>query len=376
MSELEAAQLRTDIARDLRLDACRGIALWFVFLDHIPNNICSWLTMSHYGFSDTSEVFMFVSGVTCALAYGAVQRQYGWQVAVGHTLQRSWQIYVAFLMLIIAIVVVVYCRGDSALADLTNTRVVLEHAGAALAHAVILQYSPMNTDVLPTFVLFHLFFAPLLWLLIRAPHGTLAASFALYALVQLFGWNLPHWPTGGWYFNPLAWQFLVVLGAWWVIRGRKRLRWLLVSPAVVAVAIVYLLLALFVTLGWSIQPLGDAVPQFIANLIYPIDKSDLDPLRLLHFLAIAVLVARFVPEGWPGLANPILRSAIRCGESSLEVYCVSILMSLVGYILLKQTAGSIISQIAVSIAGVVTLVAFAAWLIRIRVGVRQHPSLF
>jgi len=52
--------------RDLRLDACRGIALWFVYLDHIPDNVCSWFTLNHYGFSDTTEIFMFVSGVTCA----------------------------------------------------------------------------------------------------------------------------------------------------------------------------------------------------------------------------------------------------------------------------------------------------------------------
>jgi hypothetical protein len=56
-----------DWGRDLRIDACRGIALWWIFLDHIPNNIGSWLTPRNYGFSDAAEVFMFVSGVTCAL---------------------------------------------------------------------------------------------------------------------------------------------------------------------------------------------------------------------------------------------------------------------------------------------------------------------
>ena len=27
--------------RDLRIDACRGIALWWIFLDHVPNNVGS-----------------------------------------------------------------------------------------------------------------------------------------------------------------------------------------------------------------------------------------------------------------------------------------------------------------------------------------------
>ena len=64
--------------RDLRIDACRGIALWCIFLDHVPNNIGSWLTLRNYGFSDAAEVFMFVSGVTCALAYGKARRCEGW----------------------------------------------------------------------------------------------------------------------------------------------------------------------------------------------------------------------------------------------------------------------------------------------------------
>ena len=57
-----------DYGRDLRIDACRGIALWWIFLDHVPNNIGSWLTLRNYGFGDAAEIFMFVSGVTCALA--------------------------------------------------------------------------------------------------------------------------------------------------------------------------------------------------------------------------------------------------------------------------------------------------------------------
>ena len=115
--------------RDLRLDVCRGIALWFIFLDHVPGNIGSWFTLSHYGFSDTTELFMFVSGVTCALAYGEVHRHDGWFAVFSHTLRRSWEIYVAFLALTIACVVMVYLVADAQLADETNTQIVLEWPG-------------------------------------------------------------------------------------------------------------------------------------------------------------------------------------------------------------------------------------------------------
>ena len=46
------ARAAAPAARDLRLDLFRGIALWLIFLDHIPSNIVSWVTIRNYGFSD------------------------------------------------------------------------------------------------------------------------------------------------------------------------------------------------------------------------------------------------------------------------------------------------------------------------------------
>ena len=44
--------------RDLRLDLFRGIALWLIFLDHIPQNVVNWFTIRNYGFSDATEIFI------------------------------------------------------------------------------------------------------------------------------------------------------------------------------------------------------------------------------------------------------------------------------------------------------------------------------
>jgi hypothetical protein len=247
-------------ARDLRIDACRGIALWFIFLDHVPNNSGCWLTLRNYGFSDAAEVFMFVSGVTCALAYGKTLRFEGWTGVIRRTLRRSWDIYVAFLLLTLACAILVHLAGGGRLADDSNTRILLDHPGATLAHAAILQYRPVNTDVLPIFVLLHLSFAPLLWLLLRVPNVTLGASLALYALVHVFGWTLPAWPNGHWAFNPLAWQLLVVLGAWWMIEDRSVRPWV-TSRTALALAVLYLLLSLVIALSWRIKPLEALIGQ-------------------------------------------------------------------------------------------------------------------
>ena len=178
--------------RDLRLDACRGLALWFIFIDHIPDNSFVWLTLRNYGFSDTTEVFVFVSGYTCMLAYGGALRELGWFTTVTRALRRGWEIYVAFLLLLITYLALIWMAGGSSrYLDETNTAVFFSNPGAALVHAELMQYTPVNTDILPTFVLLHLAFPGLLWLLTRSALVTLAASLLLYLLVQVFGWNLP-----------------------------------------------------------------------------------------------------------------------------------------------------------------------------------------
>jgi hypothetical protein len=97
--------------RDLRLDACRGLALWFIFIDHIPDNALTWLTLRNYGFSDTSEVFVFVSGYTCMLAYGGALREQGWLTTAVRALRRGWEIYAAFLVLLVAYSALVWVIG-------------------------------------------------------------------------------------------------------------------------------------------------------------------------------------------------------------------------------------------------------------------------
>src|SRR5262249_7828658 len=85
--------------RDLRLDLFRGIALWLIFLDHIPSNLVAWGTLRNYGFSDATEIFVFVSGYTAAFVYGKEMRERGPIIAGAHILRRVWQIYVAHVFL-------------------------------------------------------------------------------------------------------------------------------------------------------------------------------------------------------------------------------------------------------------------------------------
>ena len=346
--------------RDLRIDACRGLALWCIFLDHVPGNIGSWLTLRNYGFSDAAEVFMFISGVTCAMAYGKALCCEGWSGVVSRTVRRSWDIYVAFLLLTIACTILVHLAGGGRLADESNTRILLDQPGATFARTVILQYRPVNTDVLPIFVLLHLLFAPLLWLMLRRPNVTLGASLVLYALVHIFGWTVPAWPNGHWAFNPLAWQLLVVLGVWWTIEG-DRVQLLVRSRTALVLAVAYLFVSLIIALSWRIKPLEALIPQSLTKL-HPMDKSNLDPFRLLHFLALAVLAARFMPRNWPELMMPVMRCAIRCGQNSLPIFCLGVLLAFACQVEQLDISNGFASQIALSLGGIAAMIATATLL--------------
>jgi len=311
------------------------------------------------------------------LAYGGALREQGWPTTITRALRRGWEIYTAFLLLLIAYLALVWVVGrGSEFLDETNTAVFFGKPGAAIARALAMQYTPVNTDVLPTFVLLHLAFPGLLWLLTRNAVAALTASFLLYVLVQAFGWDLPAWPGGEWYFNPLAWQVLFVFGAWYAYQGSGQLRAIVQSRAALGLAILYLAFSLAIALSWQFKGLEGFMPAALSKLIYPVDKSSLDPLRLLHFLSLAIIVSRLTPPDWHGLMKPWMVATIRCGENSLAIYCFGVLLSFIGHVILVRFSGSFMTQVVVSMAGIALMIAAATVMTQTAKLDRRGPKLF
>jgi len=375
-NDIAAVQSNPD-RRDLRLDACRGLALWFIFIDHIPDNSLSWLTLRNYGFSDVSEVFVFVSGYTCMLAYGGALPEQGWRTVMVRAFRRGWEIYAAFLIVVLFYVALVWIvGGGERYIDETNTGFFFRVPGPAIVHTVALQFAPVDTDILLTFVLLHVGFPAVLWTMTRAPAIALAASFLLYMMVQVFSWHVPAWPTGELYFNPFAWQFLFVIGAWYSCHCAPWIRTIVQSPVVLALSIAYLAVSMVVALSWKLTSLAWLVPSDVAELIYPIDKSHMAPLRLLHFLALAIVVSRLTPPEWRGPIRPLMVAIIRCGENSLAMYCLGVLLAFSAHVILVEVSAGFAMQLAVSAGGIVAMVVVAtvlAWESRLD---RRGPRLF
>src|SRR5437879_13916392 len=99
MADQDIAPLSLRVERDLRLDLFRGIGLWMIFLDHIPDDFVSWLTLRNYGFSDAAEFFVFISGYLAGFIYGPIIRAGNFRAVLNRLWPRAWQLYVAHIML-------------------------------------------------------------------------------------------------------------------------------------------------------------------------------------------------------------------------------------------------------------------------------------
>jgi hypothetical protein len=350
--------------RDLRLDLFRGLALWLIFLDHIPYNIVSWGTLRNFGFSDATEIFVFISGYTAAFVYGRAMRDRGFIVASARILKRAWQIYVAHMFLFVIYMAEIAYVSSSFENPLYHEEMgifdFLKQPDVTLIQALLLKFKPVNMDVLPLYIALLLGFPPILWLLQKQATLALATSAALYALTWHFGWNLPAYPSGHWWFNPFAWQLLFVLGAWCALGGAERIGRFIRSPVVLAVAAAYLVFSFAIVMTWHISLLAGYVPRWLSESMYPIDKVNLDVLRIAHFLALAAITVRFVRSDWPGLQSRWCRPAILCGQHSLEVFCLGIFLSFAGHFVFNELSDRAVTQVLVSAAGIAIMVAAAA----------------
>ena len=354
--------------RDLRLDLFRGLALWLIFLDHIPSNAVSWITIRNYGFSDATEIFVFISGYTAAFVYGRAMREHGFIVSSARVLKRAWQIYVAhvflFAIYLAEIAYVAHSFENPLYTEEMGVLDFMKNPDITILQALLLKFKPVNMDVLPLYIMLLVMFAPMLWLLLRAPNLALIASALLYTLAHIFGWNMPAYPSGVWVFNPFAWQLLFVFGAWCAVGGAEKLSPWLNSRLVLTLAVGYLVFAFCITMTWYFPRLGAFVPKLVGDVLYPIDKANLDVLRMLHFFALAIVTLAFVPRGWRALKRPLFQPAIVCGQHSLAIFCLGVFLAFAGHFMFTEVSNRLYMHVLVSLLGILTMVATAkllAW---------------
>ena len=332
----------------------------------MPPNILTWFTIRNYGFSDATEIFIFISGYTAAFVYGRAMLQSGVVIATARILRRVWQIYVAHVFLFtifLAEISYVATRFENPLySEEMGIMDFLKQPDVTIIQALLLRFRPVNMDVLPLYIVLMLFLPLILWLMKWRADATLALSVLLYAVTWQFDLYLSAYPNGFWAFNPFAWQLLFVFGAWCALSGARRMSRILSSPITMWIAFAYLAFAFFVTMTWHFPQLGFLMPRRLESWMYPITKTDLDVLRFAHFLALAALTVRFLPKDWPGLKTIWLRPLILCGQHSLEIFCLGVFLAFAGHFALAEISGGALLHFAISVAGIL-IMSGMAWVI-------------
>jgi len=354
------------IERDVRLDFLRGLSLFFIFIDHIPNNALSYGTLQAIAFADAAEVFIFISGYTAALVYGQLLLRRGTLVATVQIYYRVWQLYVAHIFIFM-----IYTAEVSYTILRTQTQTYSEELRlssfltephVAVVKMMLLQYQPELLDILPLYIVLLAVFPIVLLLQRFRPFVPLLLSFAIYLLTLHFGWVPKTYPNDeGWFFNPFAWQFLFIVGATAGSAQSAAQRPLPDWPGIPRTAIAVTAAVAIIKLTWLLNSFWDEIPALFFSELAELagDKSNLSPVRLVSFFALAVTTVHFMRRDSAFLRHPLSKLVIVCGQHSLHVFCLGILLSVLGRFIVNSFSNSLLVQLLVNVAGLGLMIALA-----------------
>ncbi len=346
--------------RDFRVDMFRGLALWLIFIDHSPENQLSNFTLKNLGFSDAAEIFVFLSGLASGFVYGAIAAQAGFYAASWRALRRVMQLYLAQIILFWLYLVEVWLLAGwrSMFLHDANIAVFLAQPIRGFVEVLALRYSPVNLDVLILMVILHLALPVLLPGVMRFPRLTLTVSGILYAGAHLFGWTVPAYPVGTLYFNPFSWQLPFVIGVWWGATQPQlpTERWL---PILTITASIVATSSFVFMITWKAAKI-DLIAAAVGYPLLPVNKGNLDLVRLIHFFSLAFLCYRLIPSNATVGSWRLARPLVLCGENPLMIYCAGVLLAFAAHAVFTLFSSNLLTQIAVTAAGIAGM-SLTAW---------------
>jgi hypothetical protein len=317
------------------IDFWRGLALLTIFVDHVPENVFQHVTQKNFGFSDATELFVFLSGVSVALAYGT--RFFNGETvgAVRAVLRRAFTIY--WVQILISLLIVAIFAGAAALWHqddlLEDADVVVSNPLQTVAAILALLHQLDNANILPLYIVL-LLMTPLLLLLARRDDRLmLAASAGVYLAARVFSLNLSTWPAQGtWLFNPIAWQLIFAIG---IFAGRRIKRGGIAYDARLFAACLAVV-AIAAVVRTDAFGYASGLWQHMRGLL-DCGKTNLGFARLVHFLALAYIVYH---SGLTGLMRRTRAFPPLCliGRYGLPVFATGTVLSAMSEVVETRSA--------------------------------------
>jgi hypothetical protein len=346
---------------DPRPDLFQGIAVIFIFVGEMSGNDAGFLALQTIGYWDAAVIFIFVSGYMAGFTYGRVHRRHGALVATLQICRRTWKLYVTYIVLL-----AIFAGEVSELVIRSHNPSYMHEMGLsgflaaphiAIVKALLLNFQPQPLAILPLCVVLLAWFPLVLQVMSR--HRLLVLGPALVMYIGSEFWlGTGHSADLAWHYNPLAWQLLFIIGAscgYQALGGRAlpSHRWVTVAAA----GIVTLCAA--TDLSWLGHQLYEPFPAFLSAELRPLENTDLGPLRLVNFLALAILVVRALPCSSEIVRAAWLHPVVLCGRYASYVLCVGILLGALGHVILVEFRGGIVLQFAASAIGIAAMIATA-----------------
>jgi len=361
------------------IDFWRGIVLIAILCDHIPGNLLEKATPRNFAFSDSAEAFVFLSGVSVALAHFARVQRADWRGLLGKCFGRAFRIYgvhIGLTGVAVAIAATAYfVSGAPNLIAADGRSYIFNQPLQASLGVLLLSQQLGYFNILPLYVVL-LLWAPAALAMTRvSPWLTLGVSLAIYLAARGFGLTLPSWPEPGtWFFNPFAWQLVFTLGIVACVLFRDRP--IPCFPALYWISGAALLVAAFgVTDGFWVWP-GFRDGMFATLDLF---KPNLGFARVSHFVILAYFVSQTSVKAIEQTA--IGHELQRLGRYSLAIFALGSIESCVGQAVMQVAATKVPEEASVigliyTLFGILGLFLFGRYLERHKTGIhgREHPQ--
>jgi hypothetical protein len=164
-----------------------------------------------------------------------------------------------------------------------------------------------------------------------------------------------------WVFNPFGWQALFFLGAWCGWRGIKGGSPWLTNRWLFRLVVAGALAGFLIRCSWTLHRFYNPLPALFGKELWPLlSKTDLSPLRFANVLVLALLVVHLIPAQATFLTGRVAQPFIICGQHSLHIFCLGILLATIGRLVINEFLGGALLQCAVLAAGIALMIGTAA----------------